>query len=366
MIASLGWKWTNGVPPSIRTGHRLFGNVDEFRSRPPTGSFGQRVEEVNDDKGDHSSKPVSIIFLQNLIGGLDLRVGRDANVVGSESAIESEPALVSDNLLGAVKDALVRGLSGFGVLLLLLQTRLDKVKREGHETGEETSNGGSGKGAILGGQVRVLLQLRLGFREEGQLSKVQGHGTENRGECTRPQSSDSLRLGDASQGIENRTIIGSSFLWFEPVGLHSNESQVRRVAHHGSKTASSQTSRSTFRKSNLGPIGLGPRVQSADEGVEETKTCSGVHGLSEQTSRQTRVEVKHPTRGDDLPGDAHGGWTGTLFHTLTSELQSHLDHVDGLHDGGGGHPCQTAVGEGERSTDIGIVKEGLARRRRVD
>lgn len=122
---------------------------------------------------------------------------RDPHVVRAEAAIESQPALVANDLARAIHHALVRQLASLRVALLLLQTRLDEVERQREETGEEAGDAGGREDLAAGGQVGVLLELGFGFREERKLADVERHGANDGGERASPQGGDSLVPGDA-------------------------------------------------------------------------------------------------------------------------------------------------------------------------
>lgn len=124
-------------------------------------------------------------------------MGSNANVVGAETTVEAEDALLLGDLGEAVCHAAVGDLA-VGALLLLLETGLDKVKGEGEEGGEEAGDGAGAEGLSLGGEVGVCLELGLGLAEEGELAKVEGHGSDDGGSGSGPEGGDSLVLGDGT------------------------------------------------------------------------------------------------------------------------------------------------------------------------
>lgn len=141
----------------------------------------------------------------------------DPHIVRSETAVEPQPALLLDDLARAIQDALVGEPTGLRILLLLLQASLDKVERQGEETGKESRDSGRGKGLVLSRQASVLLQLRLGLGKEGQLADVERHGTDDGRESTSPQSRDTFVLGDAEERVHDGAVVGPRLGRFETV-----------------------------------------------------------------------------------------------------------------------------------------------------
>lgn len=289
----------------------------------------------------------------------------DPHIVCAKAAIESQPPFLLHHLARAIQHTLVRQLARRRIALLLLQPSLDKVKRQREETGEETRDRRSGERLRLRRQTRVLLELGLALGEEGQLTHVQGHRPDDRGQSARPERRQTFLLGDADQRVKDGAVVGASLGRFEAVGLHTHEGQIGRVTDHRGDTAGRETRDGALGKGDLAVLLLGARVQLLDERVKETQTGGSVDGLSEETCRETGVKVHDLAGGDDLLGDTQSGRPGTGAGTFAGELQAHLDHVNGLDYDGGGHAGQAAVDEGEGGAHVGVVQDGGGGCRRV-
>lgn len=289
----------------------------------------------------------------------------NADVVGTESTVESKRTFLLGNLGEAVEHAAVRVLA-IGTLGLLLQSRLDKVKRQAEEGGEETGDGAGGEGLGSGGQVRVGLELGLGLAEEGELAKVESHGSHHRGCGAGPESSDAFALGYRCECIDDGLVVLAVGEGLEAITLHSDEGQVGRVTNHGSDTSSSETSSRSFREADLSSFLLGLCGEGAHHSIEQAQAGSGIDGLSEKACGQTSVQVKDLSIGNDLSSNGNGRRLGTSGSSLTSELDADLDHVDGLDYAGGDHATEAAVDEGEGSLGQRRSKHVLGNDNRVN
>ena len=291
-------------------------------------------------------------------------MGCDPHVVRAEPAVKPQPTLLLRDLTSAVEQTLVRQLARLGVLLLLLQTGLDEIERQRQETGEEAGDTGGGKGLVLRGQAGVLLQLALGFGEEGQLAEVEGHGADDGGEGAGPEGADALTLGDAEQGVDDGAVVGALLRSLEAVGLHADEGQVGGVSDHGCNTTCHQTGASALAEGHLAVGVVSALGQGFAEGVEEAQTRGGVDGLAQETRGQAGVEIADLPGGNDIASDAERTRFGARPGALTGQLQADLDHVDGLDDGGSRHASQTPVRKGKNGTSVGVMEE-IHRRRRI-
>lgn len=268
----------------------------------------------------------------------------DADIVGTESTVESKRTLLLGDLGEAVEHSSVGELA-IRTLGLLLQSSLDEVEGQAEEGSEETGNGASGEGLGSGGQIGVGLELGLGFAEEGELTEVESHGSDDSGGGTGPESTDTFALGNGSKGIDNGLVVLSLSEGLKTVTLHSDESQVGGVANHGSDTSGSETSTCSLSETDLSSFGLGSRCESSHEGIEDAQAGSGVNSLAEKTGGQTSVQVQKPSAGDNLSSDSDGTGLGASCSSLAGELDADLDHVDGLNNSGGDHAAETTVDE---------------------
>ena len=205
----------------------------------------------------------------------------------------------------------------------------------------------------------MLLELRLGFREESKLSDVQGHGADNGGKRAGPQGGDSLVLRDARESIDDGSVVCALLDGLQAVGLHANEGEISRVTYHGCNTARSETSAGALTEADLSAGFFGVFVEGFDEGFEETHTGGGVDRLTQETGRETGVEVQEFSTGDDIAGDAESRRPGAGASSLACQLQADFDHIDGLDAGGCSHTCETTVDEWEGSYDVWLVQDAL-------
>lgn len=127
--------------------------------------------------------------------GVDLRMGSNADVVSTETTVESEDAFLLGHLDKTIRHTLVRELA-VSTTRLLLESGLDKVEGQTEEACEESSNGTGAQGLGLAGPLGALLELDLGLAEEGKLAKVQSHGTDDGGGSASPESCNTLVLGN--------------------------------------------------------------------------------------------------------------------------------------------------------------------------
>ena len=211
----------------------------------------------------------------------------------------------------------------------LLHPRLDKVERQAEEARKEPCDRRTGQG-LLHGRHRVqslTFELgQLGFRlgKEGELTKVEGHGAGDGRHGTAPQRDDTLLGGDIGERVEDVGIVGAHVSGFQPVRLHTDQSQIGGVAQHRSydeargKDMSSmskspgrgrQRTQSSCRQSSDRPL-LEPDLSTlrklAHEGVKQSQTGGGVYRLSQQAGREPGVQLR------DWHGSRDGQWVGGL------------------------------------------------------
>merc|ERR1719359_917192 len=189
------------------------GTSFSYPSSKPT-LLGQEIEIVGNDQSDH-------------------RMRCDSDIVSREATVEPQRALLPHHLPKAVKHALVRQLA-IRALGLLLQTRLDEIKRKREERGEEAGNSTRRQG-LRARPERRILQPGFGLREEGQLTEVERHGSHNRRIRTSPEAQHAFVPRNAGQRIPNTSIIR----------------QLRRVTSHGGQSAGHQSCTSPLAKANL-------------------------------------------------------------------------------------------------------------------
>lgn len=268
----------------------------------------------------------------------------DADIVGAESTVESQGTLLLGDLGEAVEHTAVGELA-IGTLGLLLQPSLDEVEGQAEEGGEETGDGAGSEGLGSSGQIGVGLELGLGLAEEGELTEVESHGSDDSGGGTGPESTDTFALGNRGKGIDNGLVVLSLSQGLETVTLHSDKGQVGRVANHGSNTSSSETGGCSLGEADSSSFSLGSLLERSHEGVEDAQAGSGVDGLSEKTSGQTSVQVQNTSTSNDLSSDSDGAGLGARGSSLAGELDADLDHIDGLDNSGGNHAAEAAVDE---------------------
>ena len=90
---------------------------------------------------------------------------RNPDIISSEASIKPQQALLPRNLLEAIHHRLVRQLA-IRARLLLLQPRLDKIKRQGEETCEKAGNRARSESLCLSAETGALEPL-FGLGEEG-------------------------------------------------------------------------------------------------------------------------------------------------------------------------------------------------------
>lgn len=275
-----------------------------------------------------------------------LRMGSNADIVCAETAVEAHDALLLSNLGEAVRHGLVRELA-VGALGLLLKASLDEVEWQREERGEEASNGRGSQGLGLGRHLGVLLELGLGLAEEGELTEVESHGTDDRGGGAGPEGGNTLRLCDAGEGVNDALVVLALSQGLEAIALHADQSQVGRVAEHGGQTSGSEAGGGTFLEAYGLALLLGAGAELAHEGVEEAQAGRGVDSLAEETSGQAGIEVECLAASENFSCDGQGSGLRAAGDTLAGKLDADLDHVDGLDDGGGDHATDTAVDEGQ-------------------
>ncbi len=144
---------------------------------------------------------------------------------------------------------------------LLLQPCLHKIKRQAEETGKKPRHRTRAQRLHHRAQLRARSQLRLRLAEESQLPEIQRHGADDSRGGPGPEGVDAFGLGDPAQGIDDGAVVRARGDWFQPVGLHADEGQVGRVAHHGCQPARAQSCCCALAEPDLGPFGLGAGFQ---------------------------------------------------------------------------------------------------------
>lgn len=140
----------------------------------PSALFGDETEVIGDYEGDHRVWGTFKWSAHAPDKGIHFNTSHlHAGIVSCESTVESQRPFFPDDLLEAIEEPLV-GKGAVWFSGLLLESGLHKVKWQTEERGEEPSNSRGSQSLCSWAQRRVL-QLRLGFGEKGQLSKVQCH-----------------------------------------------------------------------------------------------------------------------------------------------------------------------------------------------
>ena len=293
----------------------------------------------------------------------NLRMRCNPHVIRAEPAIEPQHALILGHFGETIQHALVRQLAILAPTLLL-QPRLDEIEGQTEETRKEAGNGTGRQRLRLHGHLRARLQLRLGFGKEGQLTEIQGHGPHDRWHRTRPQGKDSLVARYPHQRVHHALVIRPRLLRLQSVALHPDERQISRIAHHGRQPAGRQACRRPLFEADGRLVALRPRLQRRHESVEKPQASRRVHGLTQQSGTQPRIQIHHLARGDDVFCHGEGSRSRSGLHPFARELQPHLDHVDGLDDRRGRHSRQSTIDEGQRGFHVGVVEEGACARGR--
>jgi len=270
---------------------------------------------------------------------------RNAHIVRAEATVQPQRSLLPNDLLEAIDHPLVRQ-PPIRTPLLLLQARLDKVKRQAEERSKEAGRR-RGRQSLHARAQTGVLKLVLCFREESQLAEVQRHGADHRRVGAAPQRADALAARDADQRVEDAAVVGALLSRLQAVRLHTDERQVGRVAEHGGDTSSRQTGGRALGEADLFALPFGAGGELLHERLEEAHSRGGVDGLSEEAGRQAGVEVHDAAGGYDLAGDAQGSGLGAGLDALAGQLQADFDHVNGLDDGRGDHAGGSAVDEGQ-------------------
>ncbi|KAI7340985.1 hypothetical protein KC340_g144 [Hortaea werneckii] len=203
------------------------------------------------------------------------------DIVSREATVEPQRALLPHHFPKAVKHALVRQLA-IGTFGLLLQTRLDEIKRKREERGEEAGNSTRRQGLRPRPERRILQPgLRLG--EEGQLTEIERHRSHNRRIRTSPEPQHAFVPRNASQRIPDTSIIRPLRNRLQPVRLHPHQRQIRRVASHRGQSTCHQSSTSPLFKTDLAALLVSPLPQRLHESLEESDAGCGIDSLSEQS-----------------------------------------------------------------------------------
>jgi len=280
---------------------------------------------------------------------------RNSNIVGAKAPIKPQQALLSRDLLEAIDHRLVRQ-RAIRRPLLLLQARLDEVEGQREEAREEAGDGTRGQGLRAPGQAGALEAL-LGLGEEGELAEVERHGAHDGGRRAGPELEHAFVARDGGQGVDDGLVVLALGERLEPVGLHADEGQVGRVADHGGETARGQACRGALLEADGLATFFRPHGERLHECVEEAQAGCGVDGLAQEPRAEARVEVEDFALGNDVAGYGYGTRFGACARPFASELETDLDHVDGLDDGCGYHAGDTSVDEGEGGAHEGSVEE---------
>lgn len=293
----------------------------------------------------------------------DLRMWSDANIVCAKASIEPQHPLLLRDLPEAIAHALVRQ-RPIRRPLLLLQPRLDEIKRQAEETSKEPRHRTRRQRLRPRAQARPLQPLlRLG--EERQLAEIQRHRAHDRRRRARPEPAHALGLGNAGERVDDGLVVLALRQRLQAVGLHADERQVRRVADHGRQPARRQARGRALLEADAVALRLRAPRQLLHERVEEPQPRRRVDGLPQQARGQPRVQIQHLAGGDDLARHAQRRRLGPGARALAGQLQPHLDHVDGLDHRRGDHAGGAAVDEGQRAPherrveEVGLRGEGV-------
>ncbi len=285
------------------------------------------------------------------------RVRRNPDIIRPKPPIKPQNPLILGDLPETIPHAFVRH-RPVRPLLLPLQPRLDKIKRQAEETRKEAGNRTRRQRLRVRRQLRLTLQLRLGLGEERQLPEIQRHRPHHRRRRPSPQRIHPLALGDPAQRIDHTPIIRPLVLGFQPIALHPYQRQIRRIPHHRRQPARCQPRRRPLLEPDPGAFALRPRLQRRHKRVEKPQPRRRIHGLPQQPRAQPRVQIPHLPARDNLPRHLQRRGSRSGLAAFARELQAHFYHVDGLDGGGGGHASEAAVDEGEEGAGVGVVEEG--------
>ena len=202
-----------------------------------------------------------------------------------------------------------------------------------------------------------MVELLLGFGEEGQLAKVEGHGADHGGVRAGPEPHYPFVLGYPGQGVEDGGVVCALGERLQAVGLHADEGQVRGVSGNGCEATCGETGGGALFEADGCAAVFCAGGEVLHEGVEEADAGGCVHGLTQEACAETRVQVHDSAGGYDVPKDADGRGFGPGFDPFAGKLEADLDHVHGLDDGGGRHAREAAVYKGQSSAHERRVQE---------
>merc|ERR1719414_184716 len=159
----------------------------------------------------------------------DHRVGGNSEVVRGEAGPQAEDATHLHLLHGTIDWSLEGHLTSHGVRLHLLDLRLHEIKWQTEGRGCESSNG-TGAKDLQAGRGTNGLQALLGLSVESEHAKIQRHGSRGCGHGSLEKSERALIGGYRGKGVSNTSVVPPLCLRQHAVRLHSNQSQIRRVA----------------------------------------------------------------------------------------------------------------------------------------
>ena len=253
-------------------------------------------------------------------------VGSDTEVVGGETGPESGNTLFGGSLADAVEHVRIRH-GAIGQSLLFLHFSLDVIEGKGAAGGDHGGDHGGTNLDLEGGGIGAsslgdtLFALFVGHKH----TNVKRNGSSHGGDGASPESSHTFVFHNSLESIDDILVVAALLNGEGSVSLHANKSEIAGVSNERSKGAS-----------NEGAVGLLTGAQVLDVVIllqflgqveVDSKTEGSVDGLSEEGGVKTAVELLGATGLVDLLGNGDGGSGATA---LGSELDSNLDHIDGL------------------------------------